>query len=216
MTGLDAIRPPIPATCEARPTIAGVVSPWANVQLADGGVDFRSQHESRVQRCWRECLCQLCGTTITRPIVFFGGPRQLAALQFDEPPLHPECAVYASQACPMVAGRMDRYATRDVVSNGHRGSTCVDPSCDCGGWVPTPGLTFGSGGDPAHDWYAVYVSNFTIGVTDERPDRIHAAVVTPAQVLAVRHVSAPAMGRTWTRVTLEQVRSRNADVSSEA
>lgn len=203
----EPIRPPIPATCETRPTTAGLVVPWANVQLADGGVDFRSQHATKVQRCFAECLCQLCGSTIVPPIVFFGGPRQVAALQFDEPPLHPECAVYASQACPMVAGRMDRYATRDVVTNSHRGSVCVDPDCDCAGWVPTPGLAPGPGGDPAHDWYAVYVSAFSLGVTTERPDRIHAAAVDPNEVLAVRHVSTPGVGRTWTRTSLAEVRA---------
>lgn len=203
----EPIRPPIPATCETRPTIGGVVKPWANVELADGGVDFRSQHESKVQRCWRECVCQICGTRIPRPMVFFGGPRQVAALQFDEPPMHPECAVYASQACPMVAGRIDRYAARDVVSNGHRGATCVEPGCDCGGWIPTPGLTFSPGGDPAHDWYAVYVSDYAVAVTDDRPDRIHSGVVDQSQVLAVRHVSSPGLGRTWTRTTLAEVQA---------
>lgn len=202
----EPIRPPIPVTCAHRPTIAGVVKPWANVQLADGGVDFRAQHESRAQRCWIEGLCQLCGTEIAAPFVLFGGPRQLAALQFDEPPLHPECAVYASQACPMVAGRIDRYATREVVSYGHRGKTCVDPDCDCGGWVPTPGLTFAAGGDPSHDWYAVHVSGYALGVTPDRPDRVHSGVVAGHQVLAVRHVSTPGAGRIWKRLTPEQIR----------
>lgn len=205
---LEQIRPPIPATCEHRPTIAGVVSPWANVQLADGGVDFRSQHESRVQQCWIECICQLCGTKITQaPIVLFGGPRQVKALQFDEPPLHPECAVYASQACPMIAGRISHYADRDVVSNSHRGKTCVDAECDCGGWIPTPGLNIGPGGDPAHDWYALYIARYTIGVTEQRIDRVHAGVVAPEHVLAIRHVSAPGAGRIWKRTTLDQVRA---------
>ena len=203
----ETIRPPIPATCEGRPTSGGVVVPWANVQLADGGVDFRSQHESKVQRCWREGLCQLCGKRIERPIVFFGGPRQVARLQFDEPPLHPECAVYASQACPMVAGRLERYARRDVVSNSHRGAVCTDPGCDCGGWVPTPGLTFSPGGDPAHDWYAVYVSAYSLAVSENRPDRVHSAVVDAVQVLTVRHISSPGTGRTWTRVSLAEVRA---------
>lgn len=200
-------RPPIPATCEARPVIGGVVIPWANVELADGGVDFRSQHESKVQRCWIEGLCQVCGNPITPPIVIFGGPRQVAALQFDEPPLHPECAVYVSRACPMVAGRIDRYATRDAVSKGHRGSICPDPKCDCGGWVPTPGIRPGPGGDPAHDWYAVYVSGYSLGVTDDRPDRVHAAVVAPDQIRVIRHVSTPGVGRTWTRTTLDEASS---------
>lgn len=202
----DELRPPIPATCAARPTIGGLVIPWANVQLADGGVDFRSQHESRVQLCWIECRCQLCGHLISKPpIVFLGGPRQLAALQFDEPPLHPECAVYASRACPMVAGRIDHYATGDVISNGHRGEACVDPGCDCGGWVPTPGLTASPGGDPAHDWYAVYVADYSLGVTENRPDRIHAGVIAPEQVLAVRHISTPGVGLHWTRLSTEQL-----------
>ena len=202
------IRPPIPVTCAARPTVGGVVVPWANVHLADGGVDFRSQQESRVQRCWIERRCQVCGTRIPRPpAVLFGGPRQVAALQFDEPPLHPECAVYVSRACPMVAGRMDRYADRDVVTRGHRGSTCPDAECGCGGWVPTPGVAPEQGGDPAHDWFAVYVSGYALGVTEDRPDRVHSGVVEPAQVLVVRHVSTPGGGRKWERTSLEQVRA---------
>lgn len=202
-----AVRPSIPATCHSRPTSGGVVVPWANVQLADGGVDFRSQHESRVQRCWREGLCQLCGTSLGAVFVLFGGPRQVAALQFDEPPLHPECAVYASQACPMVAGRLDRYADRDVVSVGHRGATCPDPGCECGGFIPTPGVTPSPGGDPAHPWFAVYANDLSLGVTDDNPDRIRSAVLTPDQVLYVRHVSTPGVGRTWARTTLEEARS---------
>lgn len=202
---LEPIRPPVPATCEHRPTTGGVVIPWANVQLADGGVDFRSQHESRVQQCWRNYLCQLCGQPIGRPVVLFGGPRQVGALQFDEPPLHPECAVYASQACPMVAGRLDRYASRAVAANGHRGTTCPNPGCDCKGWVPTPGLTAAPGGEPAHDWYAVYVSGYALGVTADQPDRVRVAVVAPEQVLAVRHVSTPGGGRTWKRTRLDEV-----------
>lgn len=201
----DSARPPIPATCESRPTIGGVVIPWANVELADGGVDFRSQHESRVQRCWREGLCQMCGTVITRPIVLFGGPRQVSTLQFDEPPLHPECAVYASKACPMVAGRIDRYDDRAAISEGHRGSVCPDPECPCGGWVLTPGITPGPGGDPAHDWFAVYVSGYALAVSPDRLDRIHSAIVSAEQVLAIRHASTPGVGRIWKRTSLEQV-----------
>lgn len=201
----DPVRPPIPATCESRPTVAGVVIPWANVHLADGGVDFRSQHESKVQRCWIEGRCQVCGKRIAEPpFVLLGGPRQVAMLQFDEPPMHPECAAYVSRACPMVAGRLERYADRDVVSEGPRGATCVEPGCNCGGWVPTPGLTPGPGGDPAHDWYAVYVSSYSLGVTEDRRDRVHSGIVERAQVLAIRHVSAPGAGRMWERTTLDQ------------
>lgn len=204
----EQTRPPIPATCEHRPTTGGLVNPWGNVELGDGGCDFRSQHESRIQRCWWESLCQLCGRSLTRPMVLFGGPRQVRALEFDEPPLHLECAVYASQACPMVAGRLDRYADRDVVANGHRGDTCPDPECNCGGWVPTPGVTPAPGGDPAHDWYAVYVSGYQLGVAVDRPGRVAGGVLMRDQVLAVRHVSKPGVGRTWKRTTLDEVAGR--------
>ncbi|MCV7208364.1 hypothetical protein [Mycolicibacterium canariasense] len=193
---------PIPVTCAGRPTTgAGFVVPWANVQLADGGVDFRSQHQTKVQRCWLEGRCQLCGKQIwPPPLVFFGGPRQVAALTFDEPPMHPQCARYASQVCPMVAGRMDHYRTGDTVTAGARGATCSTPGCDCGGWVRTPGLNVGEGGDPAHDWYAVYASNFALGVATGRPDRVQAGVIDPADVLVVRQISSPGSGLMWKRV----------------
>lgn len=201
----EPIRPPIPMTCSRRPTAGGVVIPWANVQLADGGCDFRSQHESKVQRCFLEGRCQVCGLPIPQPIVFFGGPRQVAQLQFDEPPLHPECAVYVSRACPMVAGRLERYADREAVAEGRRGEVCPDPDCECGGWVPTPGLTPSPGGDPAHDWYAVYVSGYSLGVAPKRRDRVHSAIVEHGQVLTIRHVSTPGVGRTWKRTSFDQV-----------
>lgn len=202
----EAARPPIPAMCEHRPTTGGLVIPWGNVQLAGGGCDFRSQHESRIQRCWLENRCQICGNTMPdRPIVLFGGPNQVRSLQFDEPPMHPACAVYASQACPMVAGRQSHYADRDVVADGHRGKTCSTPGCDCDGWVPTPGLTPAPGGDPAHPWFAVYVAGWiSLCVSPDRTDRIHSCMVEPGQVSAIRHVSTPGVGRVWKRTTLEQ------------
>lgn len=205
----DDVRPPIPATCAHRPLIGGLVIPWVNVQLADGGVDFRSQHQSRAQRSFIEGLCQVCATRIARPpIVFLGGPERVARLQFDEPPLHPECAVYVSRACPMVAGRLERFADRELISNGRRGAVCPDPDCGCAGWVPTPGDTNGGhDGKPAHDWYAVYASGYSVGVRADQPDRVHVAVVSPGQVLVVRHVSTPGVGRTWVRTSLEEVRA---------
>lgn len=202
----EPIRPPIPATCESRPTIGGLVIPWVNVQLADGGVDFRSQHDSRTQTCWRQGVCQVCATPVTRPIVLIGGPTQVNSLQFDEPPLHPECAAYVSRACPMIAGRLDYFADRDTITTGHRGEACSEPGCDCGGWVPTPGSTAPlPAGRRAHDWYAVYVSGYSCAVSSANPDRVHSGLVDRSQVLAIRHISTPGLGRTWIRTSLEQV-----------
>jgi hypothetical protein len=163
-----AIRPPIPGGLTHRPTTGGLVVPWVNVTLADGGVDFRTAHQSKWVRCWVEGLCQTCGEPLTlRPVVFFGGPNQVEKY-FDEPPLHPWCAAYAQQACPMVAGRMATYADRDVISHGRRGKTCPEPGCDCGGWTPHDRTRPTSQGAPAHEWWAVWAMDWDLVVTPQR------------------------------------------------
>ena len=151
------ITPPIPASCAARPTVGGLVAPFVNIRLADGGVDFRSPHQTTYERCWREDLCQTCGNPIGALAVFFGGPNQLRAGRYDEPPLCPPCAVYASQACPMVAGRMSHYADRERLSEGRRGHVCPDGGCECGGFRASDPDSRDASGEPAHDWFAVYV-----------------------------------------------------------
>jgi hypothetical protein len=190
---------PIPARLAHRPTVGGLVQPWMNVALADGGVDFRSHHRSRAQLCWAENRCQVDGELLTRPAVLFGGPNQLRRLLFDEPALHPECAVYASKACPMVAGQLTHYAAHGIVSAGPRGQRCPDPDCDCGGWVqndPPAGLA----GAPAHPWYAVYVSGYTPAMNLR--GELFGGVVHPDEVLKVLLVSTPGTGRVWTRTPL--------------
>lgn len=150
-------QPAIPASCADRPTVGGLVAPFVNIRLADGGVDFRSPHQATYERCWREGLCQTCGRPLTPLVVFFGGPRQLRNRRFDEPPLCTPCAVYASHACPMVAGRMPHYADRERLSEGKRGHVCPDASCDCGGFTDSDPNAYDASGEPAHDWFAVYV-----------------------------------------------------------
>lgn len=156
--------PPIPACLAHRPTVGGLVIPWVNVALADGGADFRSIHRTKWVRAWTAGICQSCGQPLGSPVVLLGGPNQLDSY-FDEPPLHPWCAAYAAKACPMVAGRLERYADRPHVSHGPRGQRCPEPGCDCGGWVPhTQG---GSGGDPAHQWWAVWCRSWTLAATPQ-------------------------------------------------
>lgn len=160
--------PPIPARLAYRPTLGGLAIPWINVRLADGGADFRSTHRRRWEQAWQQGVCQTCGETLDqRPVVLLGGPNQLASY-FTEPPLHPECAHYAGKACPMVAGRMPVYPDRPNVSLGPRGTKCPDPDCDCDGWVITPGTGSGNhGGEPAHDWWAVWCDNWSLATTPE-------------------------------------------------
>jgi hypothetical protein len=153
-------RPAIPVALAHRPTVGGLVAPWVNVTLADGGVDFRVAHHSKWVTAWIRRICQTCGQPLTQPVVFFGGPNQLETY-FTEPPLHPWCARYAEQACPMVAGRMATYADRPELAHGKRGRRCPDPGCDCGGWTPHPGGT-PHYGEPAHEWWAVWADDWAL------------------------------------------------------
>lgn len=163
---MNDLRPPIPVALAHRPTIGGLVAPWVNVPLADGGVDFRATHHSKWLRAWTEGICQTCGRSLTvRPVVFLGGRNEFAGY-FGEPPLHPECAAYAQRACPMVAGRQAAYGDRPELAHGQRGKTCPDPGCDCGGWTPHPGGA-PHYGDPAHEWWALWADGWNLAANPE-------------------------------------------------
>lgn len=183
--------PPIPATCAGRPTIGGRVIPYINVRLRDGGVDFRRQHRTHAIQILQNRWCQVCATPLQHPIVLLGGPIHLKQLMFHEPALHPECAVYTSKACPMVAGELLEAAAGPSVSEGVRGKQCSLPGCDCDGWVDTER----HGPVEPHPWFAVYATNYRIV---HRPDGdVAGALVLPEEVLRVRLVSQPGEGRCW-------------------
>ena len=187
-------RPPIPARCASRPTIGGRVIPWINVRLADGGVDFRAQHRARVKLALSEDLCQVCSEPLTSPLVLLGGPESLRKLLFDEPPLHPECAVYTSHACPVVNGTATTLPTGPQLSHGKRGQTCYVKGCECGGWVPNDDGRKHT--TEPHPWFAVYATGFQIAVSPQ--GQLLGALLRPDQVRKVRLVSRPGEGRSWT------------------
>lgn len=206
--------PPIPASCSSRPTVGGLVAPWVNIRLADGGVDFRTPDQKRFTACWEEQRCQTCGEKLGAVAVLFGGPRQVRMRRFDEPPLCPPCAVYASQACPMVAGRQATYADRERLSETKRGHVCPDADCACGGFVASDPNSYDASGEPAHDWYAVYVRTGAWQITahevhvrcsDGGCNDLHRRVlVNGCQLLdqprKVFLVSSPGRGRLWLRL----------------
>src|ERR1700733_4288683 len=209
---MTTIRPPIPVTCIERPLTGGLGCPYVNVQLADGGVVFRTAHHARYERCWTDGLCQTCGSQLAGLAVLFGGPNQLRDRKFTEPPLCGPCALYASHACPMVAGRMNAYADRQTVAEGTRGRTCPDPGCDCGGYVAADPDAKGSPGDPAHPWYALWVRPGMYKVTANRAvvrcsdrgcehDRllVNGALLV-GEPLKGFLVSDPSAGRIWKRL----------------
>lgn len=183
---MDVTRPPIPVQLADRPVQGGIVVPWINVNLADGGYDFRAPHRVKVKRCWTERRCQICGEFIVAVFVLFGGPNQIADWTFDEPPMHPVCAMYAAKACPMVAGRRATYAATAPVSHGKRGQACPVNGCNCAGWVSDGGA--GHPGEPAHSWYAVWADNYALAV---RPDGMLHGGQLIGGPKRVRHLSDP-------------------------
>jgi hypothetical protein len=214
-----AVVPPIPASCANRPVVGGLVAPVVNIRLADGGVDFRTPHQATFAKCWTEGLCQTCGSPVGHPAVLFGGPRQLSSLHFDEPPLCVSCALYASQACPMVAGRMPTYANRLRLSEGHRGEVCPDPACGCHGFVASDPDAYDASGEPAHTWYAAYVrpgawqltgKEVAARCSDGGCNDLHKRVLVngaslTAPPLKVLLVSTQAEGRVWRRLTDDEI-----------
>ena len=150
-------RPPIPLSLAGRPVAGGLALPWVNVHLAGGGVDFRTAHHARYEKCWTECRCQSCGNPTGDPGVLVCGPRQILTRKFDEPPVCPPCAMYVGKACPMVSGRTEIYPERPRVVEGHRGGKCPDPGCECGGWRESdPEHSADQGGQKALPWYACW------------------------------------------------------------
>lgn len=217
MAVADDLRPPIPVTCAARPVIGGLAAPYINAHLADGGVDFRTPHTARYEKCLSKDLCQTCAGPLGSRAVFFGGPNQLRGRHFDEPALCPPCANYASRACPMVAGRVPVYATAPKVSDGKRGKTCFEPGCDCGGWVHTDAGAQEHGGEPAHAWYAVWMPRGGWQVSgqfvacncgqegcDGRRFVLNGALLTTPPLKVVL-ISSPGEGRVWRTLTAADV-----------
>jgi hypothetical protein len=189
------IRPPVPLALADRPTAGGLVIPWVNVRLADGGADFRQQHRSRAERCWHGRLCQLCGKRIApgSVLVLIGGPTELADRTFHEPPMHPACAGYVTRACPVVAGRRATFASGPSPAETARGGRCPEPGCDCGGWLPSEPR-----GDraprPNHPWWAVWARDYVIAV---RPDGALYGGHLSTEPVRVRHISDPPGGTAW-------------------
>jgi len=207
----------VPMSCAARPLVGGLVAPFVNIRLADGGVDFRTPHQATYERCWRKGLCQTCGNPLGPLSVLLGGPRQVRTRRFDEPPLCPPCAVYASRACPMVAGRLARYAARERLAEGRRGHVCPAAGCDCGGFVDSDPNAYDASGDPAHEWYALYVRTDGWQLTvhevevpcSDRGCLHKRLLVNGCQLVQAPRkvvlVSSPVEGRVWRRLTAEEV-----------
>lgn len=177
MTGI-----PIPVRLAARPTQGGLVVPWVSTQLGDDGFDLGHLHTSKMNRCFAERRCQICGEPITGRIVFFLSESGLPSMHAGEPPLHPECAAYSARACPMVNGQMRHYRTSPSRVYGPAGKHCDVPGCDCAGWRASWDSDDSNRGRPAEPWHAVWCTEYTVTAPDEETAALLATGRAPTRV----------------------------------
>jgi hypothetical protein len=124
----------------------------------------------------------------------------------------------------MVAGRVVTYPDRPRVVEGHRGGTCTDPGCECGGWRDTdPEHSANQGGQPALPWYGCWVRPDDYQVTahktitrcsDEGCEHeriiVNGAILT-AEPLKIMLIGEPGTGRVWCRLTADVARLHAMD-----
>jgi len=157
--------PPIPQFLAHLPIRNGLVVPYISLEAA-GRVHFGQTRGIRVAECLVSDLCQICGRSMERrPYLFLANQAMIDEGFSSEPPLHPVCAKYSIQACPMVGGRLAAYAK-------HRadlaGTPCDDPDCGCPGIVSDSGPGPGNAGKPAKAWFQAWYRNYAVGVRDAR------------------------------------------------
>lgn len=94
----------------------------------DGRPDFTTIDGEKIARCAQDHLCGMCGNGLGDQVVFIGGPSSCGSGAFLDPPMHLECARYASQVCPHLAISTARYSKPKL--DGPEGRTIaefVDP-----------------------------------------------------------------------------------------
>jgi len=80
------------------------------VLVKDGKPDFAVVDFAAVFDLAGQKRCALCGTRMRgNRYAFIGGPVSKANHLYQDGPMHPDCASYAAEVCPFIAGRKDDY-----------------------------------------------------------------------------------------------------------
>lgn len=91
--------------------------------------DLRVISPKFIRDCIHDQLCWCCGKSMGNMAVFVGGPMMALNHASAEPPSHPECAVFAVQACPFMlhpkAQRREGFDT-DTHTDYSPGNMLVD------------------------------------------------------------------------------------------
>lgn len=128
------MNPSIPIHLYHRPVVGGLAAPYISVEHRDGRAVLGVVHNSRLERCLAECLCQTCGEPLRDRVVVMFRPSDKTAGYASEPGMHPECAAYSMKACPVLNGTAAKHRT---APRNLEGQPCGEPGCDCAGWVST-------------------------------------------------------------------------------
>jgi hypothetical protein len=146
----DAVVPPIPLSLQHLPTVGGLVVPWITPRTADGRYLFGSVDRDRMRQALRSRWCGVCGQPLGYRAVLMMRLSDLPRQCTSEPALHPWCAAYTSESCPMIGGRLDHY----------RSSI---PRLDTN-MLPAPDATARQGA-AAEPWFAVWLAAYRV-ITD--------------------------------------------------
>lgn len=102
---------PIPQKMRHLPLWRGF--PITHVTMINNGEpDFRTLHAGRVLQCMKTRCCGICGDDIetTEWCAFIGGEKSMSNRVFVDPAMHRDCAYYAAQVCPFLAGTRRQYS----------------------------------------------------------------------------------------------------------
>lgn len=97
-----------PERLQRRPHVGMFPIPFVTARI-NGKPDFRVHNDERRKLIGKRKLCQLCGYPLGGDIVFAGSRSSIRRHTYGEPPMHEECAQWAVEVCPWLAGRGWRY-----------------------------------------------------------------------------------------------------------
>ncbi|WP_433664750.1 hypothetical protein ACQPW1_22930 [Nocardia sp. CA-128927] len=145
-----AARVPIPDRLADAPRSGGLVVPYITLTHHDRTRPVWGKvHAPAQRRVWRQKLCQICGQPLIDWVVVYLRPSDYGRGIAVEPGMHPECAHYSASACPVLAGRLDRYHP----DPDRHLSACGDTRCACRIWQRVTDEPSHLAGQPAEAWY---------------------------------------------------------------
>jgi hypothetical protein len=156
-------------------TVGGLVVPWLTPRTADGRWLLGRVLADRVERALHARLCGVCGRELDKGrLVLLMRLSDLHRQRSFEPGLHPVCAKYTADACPMVAGRLDHYRPTPAR---------LDATM-----IPDPD-TADRQGAAAPPWFAVWVREYEVIIDNGNPAASYAGT-EPVRIRPLGRMSA--------------------------